>query len=123
VSGGRSPVVLQLAETNLRRHNRLAELTRLCGGQVTIVSETVVRDPDGVASEVCRLGAIAVLADSFRGDLAALRLAVAPVPVLRPLRQRRSGSHAGRLEDEFRGYGRLEEDGRVDPLPDGALVP
>jgi hypothetical protein len=116
-------VALRLAEVKRRRPDRLEELSRLAGRAVVIEVETVARAPDEVARIVRDIGAVAVLVDSFRGDLQDLRSAVAPVPVLRPLFERRPGTHAGLPEKQFCGYGRLNEHGDVDALADGALAP
>ena len=121
--GDPSPLVLQLAATDHRRHSRLVELTRLFDGPVTLDPQIGRRSPDEVAMLVRQKAATAVLAESYPGDLEALRRAVAPVPVLRPMRERREVPHAGAPEDRFSGYGLLRDDGTVEPLADGALAP
>jgi hypothetical protein len=65
------------------------ELARLVGQHVDIEVEVTERDPNALARIVEQIDAVAVLADVYRGDLAELRRAVAPVPVLRPLFERR----------------------------------
>jgi hypothetical protein len=96
-------------------------LERLAGKPV-IIHLTATVKADDVAELVRRLDAVAVLADSFRGDVEELCDAVAPVPVLRPIFERRAGAHAGRPEQQFRGYGLRAADGRILLLPDGALA-
>ena len=61
--------------------------------------------------------------DAYRGDLQALRRSVAPVPVLRPMFERRPGLHAGPPQQQFCSYGLLRENGDVEALADGALAP
>jgi hypothetical protein len=114
---------LRLAPIDRRRRDRLEEMLRLVGRPVEIGVELRVRVPDELALVVRSVKAMAVLADSYSGDLQALRVAVAPVPVLRPLLERRPGVHAGGPEERFVGYGLLHDDGTVEALPDGALAP
>jgi hypothetical protein len=104
-------------------HTRAAELARPFAQPVEIEVTAVTHTPADLAQLVRDMRAIAVLADSFRGDLQELRKAVAPVPVLRPCFARRPGTHAGLPEKQFCGYGRLNEHGDVEALADGALAP
>jgi hypothetical protein len=117
------PRALRLATLERRLHTRAAELARIFAQPVEIETSTELHMPAAVAQLVRDMHAISVLADSFRGDLQELRRAVAPVPVLRPQFERRPGAHAGPPENQFCGYGLLNDDGDVDALADGALAP
>jgi hypothetical protein len=92
-------------------------MERLLGEPVVILLTATVK-PGDVAELVRRFDAVAVLADSFRGDVQELCDDVAPVPVLRPIFERREGVHAGRPEHRFRGYGLRATGGSVAPLAD-----
>jgi hypothetical protein len=104
------------------REDLLQELTRLIGRAVVIKRAVPGGDPISIADRARQVDAVAVIVDSYRGDLDELRRALAPVPVLRSLFERRPGIHAGPPESQFCGYGLLREDGTVEPLPDGALA-
>jgi hypothetical protein len=113
--------VLRLAATGRPRNDRAAELLRLFGADVEVVLLVRATDARAVAQAAAEHGVRAVLAEVFRGDLAELRQLVAPVPVLRPMFERRPGPHAAPSE-RFAGYGRLLADGTVEALPDRALA-
>jgi hypothetical protein len=123
VNAGTKPRALRIANYPKDRPSRLGELARLVGQPATIELELTVRTPSGIAHLAQEMGAVAVLVDSYRGDLEALRLALAPVPLLRPMFDLRLDLHAGQPEERFCGYGRLTEYGTVEPLADGALAP
>jgi hypothetical protein len=117
-----SPTVLRLSATLRTRDDRGPELSRLFGRAVHV--EVLLRefDPRVVAARAQEVGAHAVLADVFRGDLAELVRLVAPSPVLRPVFVRQPGQHSGVPVERFAGYGRLTVDGEVVSLPDLAFA-
>jgi hypothetical protein len=119
---GVNPRVLRLASTAAPRDDRTPELMRLFGSPVEVGVAVRQIDPVSVARAVHELGARAVLAESFRGDLGALAQAIDPVPVLRPMFTRRPGHHAGPPTDQFVGYGRLLATGEVVAIDDGAMA-
>jgi hypothetical protein len=120
-------LVLRLATGDETREDRLLELARLFGEPVRIEVVKFVWDPTVVAGLVAAKGAVALAVDVHRpgatpADLEELRLAVAPVPVLRPVLARRPGVHAGLASDEFVRYDQLSADGRMIRLDDRELA-
>ena len=122
MTGGDSPIVLRLSATARTRDDRGPELSRLFGRAVEVQVLLRETDPSVVAAQAREVGAQAVLADVFRGDLSVLVQLLAPVPLLRPVFERKPGLHAGVPVEQFVGYAHLNVAGELVPLPDLAFA-
>lgn len=104
------------------RSDRAAELRRIFGGDVH-VTETSVTEASHVAAVATSVLADAVLLDVVEPvALAALIEGLGSHVLIRPLLEYVRTSR-GEQQPVFVGYGRLAENGRVEPLADGALFP
>jgi hypothetical protein len=117
------PVVLRLAAISRRRSSRDPELQRIFTTDVHVETIVGLRSSTAVLAAVEQLGAVAVLADLYPvEDLEELRVALEPVPVLRPVRTPRPGVHAGGPEAVFAHYARLGPANELLDLADGELA-
>ena len=114
----RVALILRLGPGEVRPE-RKRELERLFAGPVQVRS-TAIRDPDTLTA--LAQGTDVVIVDAVPRPLqppiiAALGGALLLRPIWETTRTRR-----GEPQPTFRGYGRLEPDGTVSPLADGAMT-